>query len=155
MHKSKSSSKPRTDKGGRQYAAIPVRFSGDGRLEVLLVTSRGSRRWVIPKGWPMRKVAPSAAAAREAYEEAGIEGVIRPGGAVGNYHYAKALGAGEMPIKVKVFLLWVERQLDSWPEQAERETRWFSPEEAAELVAEPELATLLLSTRDMVANEKP
>jgi 8-oxo-dGTP pyrophosphatase MutT (NUDIX family) len=69
----------------------------------------------------MRKVAPSAAAAREAYEEAGIEGVIRPGGAVGNYHYAKALGAGEMPIKVKVFLLWVERQLDSW--QSKRNER--------------------------------
>jgi 8-oxo-dGTP pyrophosphatase MutT (NUDIX family) len=97
----------------------------------------------------MPKLAPSAAAAREAYEEAGIEGIIRPGVPVGNYHYAKNVEAGQLPIKV--FLLRVERQLDAWPEQAERETRWFSPEEAAELVAEPELAAILLSARDIVA----
>jgi 8-oxo-dGTP pyrophosphatase MutT (NUDIX family) len=103
----------------------------------------------------MRKLAPSAAAAREAYEEAGIQGNILPSTAVGNYHYAKNLEAGELPIKVKVFLLRVERQMDTWPEQAERETRWFSPEEAAELVAEPELAAILLSARNIVAQAGP
>jgi len=103
----------------------------------------------------MRKLAPSAAAAREAYEEAGIEGIIRPNAAVGNYHYAKNLEAGELAIKVKVFLLRFKRQLDTWPEQVERETRWFSPEEAAQLVAEPELAAILLSARDIVARAGP
>jgi 8-oxo-dGTP pyrophosphatase MutT (NUDIX family) len=100
----------------------------------------------------MRKLAPSAAAAREAYEEAGIEGIIRPSTAVGNYHYTKA---GEPPIKVKVFLLRFKRQLDAWPEQAERETRWLSPEAAAELVAEPDLAALLLGARAIVARTAP
>ena len=103
----------------------------------------------------MRKLAPSAAAAREAYEEAGLTGIIHPDAAVGHYHYAKILGASELPVRVKVFLLRVERQLESWPEQAERETRWFSPEEAADLVAEPELATLLRSAREIIARTSP
>jgi 8-oxo-dGTP pyrophosphatase MutT (NUDIX family) len=149
MSKSKQPKRVKSPGRTQQYAALPVRFNGDGRLEVLLLTSRGTRRWVIPKGWPMPKLAPSAAAAREAYEEAGIEGIIRPGVPVGNYHYAKNVEAGQLPIKV--FLLRVERQLDAWPEQAERETRWFSPEEAAELVAEPELAAILLSARNIIA----
>ena len=112
-------------------------------MEVLLLTSRDTGRWIIPKGWPGRKLTPRAAAAREAYEEAGIEGTIRPPEPIGRYHYAKQLEAGEIRIKVKVFLLHVERQLDAWPEQAERHTRWLSPEQAAELVAEPELAALM------------
>jgi 8-oxo-dGTP pyrophosphatase MutT (NUDIX family) len=139
----------------QQYAAIPIRFTGQGELQLLLLTSRGSRRWVIPKGWPMRKLTPAAAAAREAYEEAGIEGLIRPRSPVGSYRYAKQPGSINLAVEVIVFLLWVERQHDSWPEQAERETRWFSPEEAATLVAEPELASLLLSTRDLAARERP
>jgi 8-oxo-dGTP pyrophosphatase MutT (NUDIX family) len=151
MPKSKQLKKAIIANKGQQYAAIPVRFNGDGGLEILLLTSRRSGRWIIPKGWPMRKVAPGTAAAREAYEEAGIEGLIRPRAPVGNYRYAKSLETGNLPVKVEVFLLWVERQLDTWPEQAERETRWFSPEEAAEQVAEPELAPLLLSTREIVA----
>jgi hypothetical protein len=55
-------------------------------------------------------------------------------------------------VKVEVFLLWADRQLETWPEQAERETRWFTPEEAACLVAEPELAALLLNTRNIVTH---
>jgi 8-oxo-dGTP pyrophosphatase MutT (NUDIX family) len=155
MPKSNRVKKARAASKGQQYAALPIRFSQDGRLEVLLLTSRGSGRWVIPKGWPMPKIAPKAAAAREAYEEAGIEGVIRPKSPIGTYHYGKNLPTGEMPIKVKVFLMRFERQLDTWPEQAERETRWFSPEEAAALVAEPELAALLLSTHDIARRGKP
>jgi hypothetical protein len=101
-----------------------------------------------------RKLAPGAAAACEAYEEAWVEGQIRPRRPIGAYHYAKNLEAGELPMKVKVFLLWVERQLANWPEQAERETRWFSIEVAAGLVAEPELAAILLRTPDIVARKK-
>ncbi len=98
----------------------------------------------------MRKLSPGAAAAQEAYEEAGLTGTIRPDTAIGHYHYAKPLSTSEPQIRVKVFLLRVERQLETWPEQAERETRWFSPEEAADLVAEPELASLLRSTREII-----
>ncbi len=103
----------------------------------------------------MRKLAPSAAAAREAYEEAGLQGTIRPDTAVGHYHYNKAIETTQLPIRVKVFLLRVERQLETWPEQSQRDTRWFSPEEAAELVAEPELASLLRSTREIIDRTGP
>lgn len=103
----------------------------------------------------MRKLAPGAAAAREAYEEAGLEGTIHPDSAIGQYHYAKALEASPLPIRVEVFLLHVDRQLETWPEQSQRETRWFSPEEAAELVAEPELASLLRSTREIIDRTGP
>ena len=137
----------------RQLAAIPVRVGADGQPQVLLLTSRGTGRWVIPKGWPMRKFGPADAAAREAYEEAGLEGTIRPSVPVGSYHYAKAVADSGQRIKVKVYLLHVERQLESWPEQDQRETRWFSPEEAAGLVAEPELAALLRRTPDLLARQ--
>jgi 8-oxo-dGTP pyrophosphatase MutT (NUDIX family) len=59
-----------------QYAALPFRRRNDSRTEVMLVTSRGTGRWIIPKGWPMKRKAPYAAAAREALEEAGVVGQI-------------------------------------------------------------------------------
>jgi 8-oxo-dGTP pyrophosphatase MutT (NUDIX family) len=139
--------KPAT--GKQQYAALPIRVRQGGDLEVLLLTSRDTGRWIIPKGWPGRRLTARAAAAREAYEEAGIEGIIQPPGPVGRYHYAKRLEIGEIRITVKVFLLHVERQLDTWPEKTERETRWLSPEQAASMVDEPELAAILLSARDL------
>ncbi len=143
MPKPKPPKKARPPAGKQQYAALPIRVKEGGDLEVLLLTSRDTGRWIIPKGWPGRKLPPRAAAAREAYEEAGIEGTIRPPEPIGRYHYAKRLEAGDVRIKVKVFLLHVERQLNAWPEQAERRTRWLGPEEAADLVAEPELAAIL------------
>jgi len=143
MSKSKSLKPPKSNGGNQQYAALPFRITEKG-IEVLLLTSRGTGRWIIPKGWPIRKLSPAEAAAREAYEEAGLEGIIQPSGPVGRYRYAKSTAPGGLEIEVAVFLLRVDRQLDHWPEQAERETRWFSPEDAATLVAEPELAVLLL-----------
>ncbi len=94
----------------------------------------------------MRKISPAATAAREAYEEAGLEGVIENDVPLGHYRYLKWLNKGcQVEITVDVFLLRVSRQLDAWPEQAQRNTRWCDPEEAAALVDEPELATLLLN----------
>jgi len=139
-------------KGRQQYAALPIRVTEHGSTEVLLLTSRGTGRWVIPKGWPIRKLRPSATAAREAYEEAGIEGTIQSDAHIGSYRYAKSIHESEVEIAVKVFLLRVERQLEIWPERAERETRWCSPEEAAELVAEPKLAAILRNLRELVEN---
>jgi 8-oxo-dGTP pyrophosphatase MutT (NUDIX family) len=128
----------------RQYAALPIRTSAAGAPEILLVTSRGTRRWVIPKGWPMRKRSPSEAAAREAYEEAGLEGRIETEQPIGSYRYEKRLGNGEVAeVEVSIFLLRVARQLDTWPEQGQRQTAWFCPSEAADKVAEPELAAIL------------
>ncbi len=138
-------------KGRRQYAALPIRFTGEGKMQVLLLTSRGTGRWVIPKGWPMRRRSPAAAAAQEAYEEAGLQGTIKADRPIGHYHYDKQLGSSSARIRVGVFLMRVSRQLATWPEQTERETRWCDPEEAALLVAEQELAALLRGLRDEAA----
>jgi 8-oxo-dGTP pyrophosphatase MutT (NUDIX family) len=142
MAKSKSRTR-RSMRRYQQYAALPVRMEA-GHLQVLLLTSRGTGRWVIPKGWPMCRLRPAAAAAMEAYEEAGLEGTIADETPIGHYHYDKALPGGRtVGVLVDVFLLRVSRQLAAWPEQAERERRWYDPDAAAGLVAEPELAAIL------------
>jgi 8-oxo-dGTP pyrophosphatase MutT (NUDIX family) len=126
-----------------QYAALPYRRQKGGVLEVLLITSRDTGRWLIPKGWPMSKFSASEAAAREAIEEGGLVGRIsdQP---IGRYRYGKRLENGVVVhCSVDVFALAVERQLDSWLEQKQRQTRWFSLDEAADAVQEPELSTLI------------
>jgi 8-oxo-dGTP pyrophosphatase MutT (NUDIX family) len=128
----------------QQYAALPIRFTSEGKIETLLLTSRDTRRWVVPKGWPIRRLSPVAVAAREAYEEAGLKGTIEPETPIGCYRYDKRLdGGGTARVQVEVFLLRVTRPMEAWPEQAERDTRWFDPEQAADLVAEPGLASIL------------
>jgi 8-oxo-dGTP pyrophosphatase MutT (NUDIX family) len=127
----------------RQYGAIPYRMAGDG-LRVLLVTSRETRRWIIPRGNPMRGRKPHKAAAIEAFEEAGVVGRIRSK-ALGSFVYDKVRTNGSHACSVKVFPLRVREVRDKWPEAHERERRWFSPEDAADLVQEPGLAELLRS----------
>ena len=130
----------------RQFAALPFRHLGDGTLQVMLLTSRGTGRWVIPKGWPMRrgvKRTPAASAAREAYEEAGLKGRIERK-AVGSYSYEKRPEQGaSFSVRVAVFRLEVKRQVKTWPEKGQRQTLWCFPEQAAAMVDEPELAALL------------
>lgn len=124
-----------------QYAALP--FRRERRLEILLLTSRETGRWVLPKGWPMKGKDGRAAAKREALEEAGVAGRIARA-PLGAFHYPKRLGNGEVvTCEVYVFPLEVRRQRKNWPEQQQRTQRWFTPEEAAEAVQEPELAALL------------
>ncbi len=126
---------------GIQYAALPYRFAKG--LEILLVTSRDTGRWVLPKGWPMKGKKPHAAAAREAVEEAGVRGRVSKR-AVGLYRYGKRLANGAVvDCVVQVFPLAVESQMKRWPEQAQRTARWFSPVEAASAVDEPELQALI------------
>ncbi len=140
----------------RQYAALPVRYDESGQAQVLLLTSRGTGRWIIPKGWPMPKLSPAAAAAREAYEEAGVAGTIKTETPIGSYRYDKWRERGlRTEVEVDVFLLVVTRQFDSWPEQSERRTRWCDPQEAAGLVDEPELAALLLGAHATAAATPP
>jgi 8-oxo-dGTP pyrophosphatase MutT (NUDIX family) len=136
---------------GRQCAAIPVQQDADGALVVMLVTSRDTGRWVVPKGWTAAKLTPAQAAAREAYEEAGVVGWIVSDTPLGRYHYQKRLTpALTIPCDVDVYLLLVEQQLETWPEQKQRETCWFTPSEAASYVDEPGLADILRSLPSMV-----
>lgn len=139
----------------RQYGVIPVRFSRDGQLQVLLLTSRGTGRWVIPKGWPMRKRTPAGTAEREAFEEAGLKGWLWSRRAIGSYRTFKQDENFTGEILVRVFVLIVEQQKNKWPEKGERRFRWCDLRKAAALVKEPELATLLRNLpRLLVGQEK-
>lgn len=126
-----------------QCGALPFSITADGGIRVLLVTTRGSRRWIIPKGWPIRNLTAAASAAREAYEEAGLVGSVVGDQPVGCYRYEKRQNARKAICEVAVFLFAVERQLRHWPEKAERQTRWFAPAEASVAVASDELADIL------------
>jgi 8-oxo-dGTP pyrophosphatase MutT (NUDIX family) len=126
-----------------QYAALPYRPGCDGAVEILLVTSRDTRRWVVPKGWPMRGCKGHQTAAREAFEEAGLLGKTEKR-SIGAYPYAKRLPDGSaVPCSVQLFPLRVKKQRDRWPEDDERERRWFALADAARAVDEPELASLI------------
>ena len=131
----------------RQIAALPYRIE-DGAARVLLITSRETRRWVIPKGNRIRGLLPHQAAAREAFEEAGISGVACPI-AIGAYSYDKRRGDGTVRrATVDVFPLAVVNQFDDWPEQGQRDQRWFAPADAAAAVDEPELKAILAAFRE-------
>ena len=126
-----------------QYAALPYRTDKQGRLEILLVTSRETQRWVIPKGWPMKRRSARKAAEREALEEAGVRGAVSKL-AVGEYAYVKRGPAGqEWPCRVDVFALAVLKEKPVWREHRQRMRRWFSAEAAAEAVEEAELKALI------------
>lgn len=141
MNAAKTANAGRSGEPRIQYAALPWR--GRERPEIMLVSSRDTHRWIIPKGWPMKGRRPYAAAAREALEEAGLIGKISKE-AVGTYHYLKRTSAGGvLPCKVTVFPLGVTHQRKNWPERKHRTTRWFSVEDATLAVAEPELKELI------------
>ncbi|WP_366938903.1 NUDIX hydrolase [uncultured Paracoccus sp.] len=113
--------------------------------DVLLITSRGTGRWVIPKGWPMEGKTLPAAAATEAWEEAGVEGRMLDA-ELGRYHYDKEQDRGySVPVEVRVFLMEVESLGTSFPESKQRKRRWFAPADAARMVAEPGLREILLA----------
>ena len=114
---------------------------------MLLITSRESRRWVIPKGNPIAGLAPHEAAAREALEEAGITGAADPV-AIGRYRYSKRRKNGApRKVTVTVFPLAFAEQLDDWLEQGQRDTRWFDLADAAAAVDEPDLRRLIARFR--------
>ncbi len=133
-----------------QYAALPYRQRQDGEIQIRLITSRETRRWVIPKGWPMKGLSPSKAAAREAYEEAGLLGTISSE-PLGLYSYDKRLTLRSVPCDVMVFPLKVKRYVKKWPERSERVGFWFSVESAAAAVQEEDLCAIILAFGDMMA----
>lgn len=137
-----------------QYAAVPYRRRDDGAIEVMLVTSRETKRWVIPKGWPIVGVKPHASAAREALEEAGVVGRT-DADAIGTYHYDKRLKNGaNARCKVKVFPLEVKSQRKHWREKGDRKARWFETPKAAKAVQEPGLRRLLRNLDTLVPTGK-
>jgi 8-oxo-dGTP pyrophosphatase MutT (NUDIX family) len=126
-----------------QYAALPYRLNGHAQPEVMLVTSRQTRRWIIPKGWPHKGKKPHHSAAREAFEEAGVVGAVSKD-SIGSFSYQKRLRkGGVVDCEVRVFALEVKRQRKVWPEQREREVRWLSANVAAKTVREPMLSTII------------
>lgn len=126
----------------QQYAALCYRIKKKNGLEVLLLTSRDTGRWVIPKGWPMTNKKSHAVAEREAFEEAGVKGKVERE-PLGSYGYHKGLAQGlKVFCRVQVHVLKVESMLDDFPEKGSRRLEWVSCTEAASRVNEPELKAL-------------
>lgn len=126
----------------KQIAALPIVETAEGPL-VLLITTRGRGRWTIPKGWPKPGLNDAELAAREAAEEAGVEGDV---GSLplGMFAYTKRLHLFSwVKCSVDVYPLHVRCQRLEWPEKAARKSLWLPPERAASLVAEAELAAVL------------
>ena len=154
MVASKALKKAPASAEGVQFGTLPYRIAEDGSLRLLLVTSRETRRWVVPKGWPMKGKKPYEAAATEAFEEAGVGGrpARRP---IGSYQYWKRLEDCFRLCRVEVYPLAVEQVEETWPEQHERTREWFDAETAATLVDEPGLVALIEAFRREAAPPSP
>ena len=125
-----------------QVAALPWRKTDDG-VQIMLITSRDTGRWVLPKGWPEGAEELCEAAAREAGEEAGLSGAVSRREA-GRYFYAKALSSGEeVSCEVLVFPLEVDEVAEKWKEKRQRKRKWVSPAEATRMINEPDLRKLI------------
>lgn len=127
-----------------QFAALCYRLI-KGKPEILLITSRGTKRWIVPKGWPMDGLTPAQAALQEAWEEAGVVGraIER---CVGVYSYEKFLDSNiSLPCVAMVYPVRVEKMAKDFPEAGERKRHWFTPKKAASKVDEPDLGALIRS----------
>jgi len=132
------------ERGKQQVAALCWR--ADTALDVLLVTSLKTQRWILPKGWPHEGMTLAESAAREAEEEAGVVGEITalP---LGHYRYIKDKAGSALPIRVEVFALKVTGQHPTWPEKGTRKLLWLPPDQAAQRVAETGLKNILTNFR--------
>lgn len=129
-----------------QTGVLPWRLAANKGIEVLLVTSRRSGRWIIPKGWPMPGKSLAEAAAQEAFEEAGVTGTVDPK-PLGSFRHSKqTVGTGDVEVNILVHPMWVDREFQKWPEIGERKRRWFSPKDAAKRVDSLELGELIRQT---------
>jgi 8-oxo-dGTP pyrophosphatase MutT (NUDIX family) len=127
----------------QQYGALPWRRAPD--VQILLVTSRRTARWVIPKGWPIAGLPPHEAAVQEAFEEAGVIAGEVDRASIGHFEYLKEGKEGSQRMcRVDVFALKVTAEADVWPENTKRTRRWFDARAAANEVAEPGLKALIL-----------
>lgn len=125
-----------------QFGALCWRVE-DGEVQVLLITSRRRKRWILPKGWPVDGATPTEAAECEAWEEAGVTGKTKPI-CLGIYSYIKDLTeVDRLPCVVAVFPVKVKKLHEDWPEKTERRRKWMNVPEAAKVVEERELASIL------------
>lgn len=128
-----------------QFGALVFRVRDD-KTQVLLITTRRSRSWSIPKGWPMSGKTPAESAAQEAWEEAGVKGTTyaQP---IGYFSYFKTIptrsGERPVPVMVTVYPMAVRKTRNVFPEAGQRRRKWMSPRKAASRVREPELAQIL------------
>jgi 8-oxo-dGTP pyrophosphatase MutT (NUDIX family) len=131
----------------QQAGVIPYRHHGEA-LQVLLITSRHSGRWLIPKGGIEKNHTPAEAAAREAYEEAGVQGILSAT-PFGSFTYSKRQRGGAVPASVEVYTMRVTKELKNWPERAERRLKWLPIADAIRLVDAPGIALLLQRFQEM------
>ena len=117
----------------KQSGVIPVL---DNRL--VLITSRKSERWIIPKGYVEKGLSPSESAAKEAYEEAGLIGVVHHKEA-GQYRYRK-FGKS---FSVQVYPLFIETMLDEWDDMHDRRRKLVTPAEAIEMLCHDDLKRII------------
>ena len=127
-----------------QVAALPLKRGPDGMMQVLLVTSRDTRRWVVPKGWPWPALPDHLAAAEEAWEEAGVRGQANAQ-CLGTFTYDKRRRNGSVALTVSVYTLTVIDEFECWPESGDRERAWFDISTAAAAVDEPGLKQIILA----------
>lgn len=126
-----------------QVAALCYRTGASGK-EVLMITSRGTGRWIIPKGWPVEGKDGRASALQEAWEEAGVRNARISDQPIGEYNYIKRRSKGaDEPVTTLIFAAEVELLADDYPESSERNRQWMRPEQAATLVHEPQLQDVL------------
>lgn len=129
-----------------QVAALCFRYKND-KLQVCIVTTRNTGRWILPRGWPTHKKTAHQGAAIEAYEEAGVKGTVFPD-AIGTYAYDKPIGDELAPVLVVVYAIHATNVAKKWPEKHQRKRRWLSPKKATAKLQEPGL-------RHIVANFDP
>ncbi len=125
-----------------QFAALCYRIKND-KVQVLLVTSRRTKRWIVPKGWPIDGQTPGDSAAQEAWEEAGVFGRAdqRP---LGMFSYNKHMGDDDgLPVAAMVYAVKVKSLSTDYPEAAERKRKWVTRKKAAQMVDSPELSRIL------------
>ena len=125
-----------------QFGALCYRIKG-GKIQILLITSRGTGRWIIPKGWPMTGQTPAEGAAQEAWEEAGVIGKTFDQ-SLGIYSYLKKIARRtSLPVVAMIFPVKVKSLANEYPEVGQRKRKWVSQKKAAKMVSEPELAHII------------
>ena len=127
----------------QQYGVIPWRTAKSGELRIMLVTSRGKGRWIVPKGWQEPDRAPYMSAALEAFEEAGVIGEVVPRPLATFEYLTVSDTLDEERRLVTLFSMHVVGTLTNWPERHQRKRRWFGLAEAANVVDDPELASVI------------
>jgi 8-oxo-dGTP pyrophosphatase MutT (NUDIX family) len=119
----------------QQAGVVPLRNG-----QVCLVSSRSGKRWVVPKGCMEPGMTAGQVALQEAWEEAGLVGILRPE-PIGSYVYEKD-GA---TCHVVVFLLEVTDAVDNYPESALRQRIWVNIPQSLTRIDDPGLRELVRS----------